>query len=122
MLLSLTKCQLVSTFRSQGIPQNFHRIHQQWQIQHMELEATAIPRHVKVQHIKGTVCVPANSVSRFRAVGLYHDLNANDHQQEFSAPFKPSLSVEPMTHTPLEVNEVSLPLIQKTLCKIMMYI
>ena len=35
------------------------------------LEATTIPRCVKVQHIKGKANVLADSVSRLRAVGLY---------------------------------------------------
>ena len=45
-------------------------------------------------------------MSRLRAVGLYHDLDFKDHQQEFSAPFKPLLPGEPTAHMPLEVNEV----------------
>ena len=51
------------------------------------LEATAIPRCVKVHHIKGIANVLADSVSRLRAVGLYHDLDSKDCQQEFSSPF-----------------------------------
>ena len=39
-------------------------------------------------------------------LGLYHALDFMDHQQEFSAPFKPLPSVEPVTHMPLEVNEI----------------
>ena len=45
------------------------------------------------------------TVSRLRAVGLYHDLDLKDHQQEF-VPFEPLPPVKPMTHMPLEVNEV----------------
>ena len=45
-------------------------------------------------------------MSRLRAVGLYHDLDFNDQQQEFSTPFQPLLPVEPMTHMLLEVNKV----------------
>ena len=63
------------------------------------LEATAIPRCIQVQHIKGIANVPVDSMSRLRAVGFYRDLDFKDDQQEFSAPF------EPMTHTPLEINE-----------------
>ena len=46
----------------------------------------AICRCVKVQHIKGIANVLADSVSRLRAVGLYHNLDPKDHQQEFSSP------------------------------------
>ena len=66
------------------------------------LEATAIPRRVKVQHIIGIPNVLADSVSRLRAVGLYHDLDFKDHQQEFSA-LPPVVSA---THMPLVMNEV----------------
>ena len=45
-------------------------------------------------------------MSRLRAVGLYHDLDFKDHQQEFSAPFEPLPPVQPVTHMPLDVNEV----------------
>ena len=43
---------------------------------------------------------------RLRAVGLYHDLDFKDHQQEFSAPFEQLPPGELMTHMPLKVNEV----------------
>ena len=39
-------------------------------------------------------------MSRLRAVGLYHDLDLKDHQQEFSAPYEPLPPVEQVTHTP----------------------
>ena len=45
-------------------------------------------------------------MSRLRAVGLYHDLNAMDHQQEFSSPFEPLPHVEQVTHMPTQVNEI----------------
>ena len=44
------------------------------------LEATTVPRHVKVLHIKGIAIILADFVSRLRAVGLYHDLNFKDSQ------------------------------------------
>ena len=66
------------------------------------LEAAAIPRCVKVLYIKEIANILADSVSRLRVGGLYHDLELNDHQQEFSAPFEPLPPVELM---PLEVNE-----------------
>ena len=70
------------------------------------IEATATPRCVKVQHIKGIANVLSDSLSRLRAVGLYHDLNSKDGQQEFSSPFEPLPPVEQATHMPIEVNEI----------------
>ena len=70
------------------------------------VEAIAIPRHVKVQHIKGIANVLADSVSRLKAVGLYHEPDFNHHEQEFSTPFEPLPPVELVTHMPLEVNEI----------------
>ena len=46
------------------------------------LEAAAIPGHLKVQHIKGIANALADSVSRLRTVGLYHDPDSRDHQQD----------------------------------------
>ena len=63
-------------------------------------EAAAIPRRVKVQHIKGIASVLADVVSGVKAVGIYHDIDSNDLQQEFSTPFEPLPLVEPVTHTP----------------------
>ena len=68
-------------------------------------EAAAIPRKVKVQHKKRIVNILADSVSRLTAVGIYHDIDSNDHEQEFSTPFKPLPPVEPVIHTLLEVND-----------------
>ena len=70
------------------------------------LEVAAFPRRVKVQHIKGIANTLANLVSRLRAVGLYHDIDSEDYQQELSVQFELLLPVEPTTHTPLEVSEV----------------
>ena len=63
-----------------------------------------IPRCVKVQHIKGRANILADSVSG--AVGLYHDLDFKDSQQELRTPFEPLPPVEPSTHTPIEVYEI----------------
>ena len=65
-----------------------------------------IPRHVTVQHIKGIASVPDDSVSRLRIVGLHHDLDSEDHQQEFSLPFEPLPPLEQTTHMPIQVNEI----------------
>ena len=69
------------------------------------LEAAAIPRRSEVQHINGIANILADSVSRLIAVGIYQDNDSYDYQQEFSTPFKPLPPIEPVTHTPLEVNE-----------------
>ena len=80
------------------------------------LEASAIPIHVKIQHIKGIANVLADSVLRLRAVGLYHDLDSMDCQQEFSSPFEPLPPVKKVTHMPIEVTEISIaPDIEKLL-------
>ena len=39
------------------------------------LEGAAIPRRVKVQHIKGIANILADPISRLKAVGLYHDID-----------------------------------------------
>ena len=69
------------------------------------LEAKTIPRHVKVQHIKGIANILADSVPRLTAVGLYHDLGFKDGLQEFRTPFEPIPPVEQSTHMPIEVQE-----------------
>ena len=70
------------------------------------LEAAAILRRDKVKYIKGIATILANLLSRFKAVGIYHDIDVNNHQQEFSTSFEPLPSVELVPHTLLEVNEV----------------
>ena len=45
-------------------------------------------------------------MSRLRAVGLYHDPDSRDHQQEFSLPFEPLPPVEQVIYMPLEVNDI----------------
>ena len=70
------------------------------------LEATTIPRCVKVQNIKGIANILADSVSRLRTVGLYHDLDFKDGQQELRTPFEPLPPVEQSTHIPTEVQEI----------------
>ena len=43
-------------------------------------------------------------------MGLYHDIDFNDHQQEFSTPFEPLPPAELATHMPLAVNEIFIAL------------
>ena len=59
-----------------------------------------------MQHIKGVANILASSVSRLRAVGLYHDLDYKDGQQELSTPFKPLPPIVQSTHTPIEGHEI----------------
>ena len=67
-------------------------------------QSQTIPRHVKVQHIKGMAKILADSVSRLRAVGLYHNLDFKDNFQDLKTPLKPLPSVKKSTHTPIEVH------------------
>ena len=85
------------------------------------IEAAAIPRHVKDQSVKGIANVLADSVSTLRAVGLYHDLNSKDHQQELSSPFEPLPPVEKVTHMAIELNEIFIAPDIENLTKIMMH-
>ena len=58
-----------------------------------------------MQHIKGIANTLANSVSRFGAVGLYHDFDFKDGHQELRTPFEPLPPFEQSTHTPIKVPE-----------------
>ena len=53
------------------------------------LEATTIPRCVNIQHIMGIANILADSISRLKAVGLYHDLDLHHNQPDLSTPFEP---------------------------------
>ena len=44
---------------------------------------------MKLQHIKGIANILADSVSRLKAVGLYHDLELQHNPPELSIPFEP---------------------------------
>ena len=69
------------------------------------LETAATPRRVKVQHIRGIANVFADSLPRLKSVGLYHVIDSNDHQQEFSTLLELLPPVEPVTDTLIEMNE-----------------
>ena len=69
------------------------------------LEATSVPRCVKVQHIKGIANVLVDPVSRLRAVDLYLDIESKDHQQELSSPFELLPSVEQVTHMKKKIHQ-----------------
>ena len=71
-----------------------------------DLEATTIPRCVKVQHIKGIANILADSVSILRAVGLYHNLELIDNLQELGKVFEPLPPVEQSTHTPIDIHKI----------------
>ena len=53
------------------------------------LEAATIPRCVKLQHVKGIGNILADSVSRPKVVGLYHNLDFQKNQPDFGTPFQP---------------------------------
>ena len=44
------------------------------------LEVVAIPRRVKVQHAKEIANILMDSVSRPKGVGIFHDIDSDDHQ------------------------------------------
>ena len=106
MFILLTKCQTTLHSDHKPVLTFFigHTDNDKFNI--YGLKAAAIPRIVKVQHIKGIANVFADPVSSLKAVGLYHDISSIDHQQEFSTSFEPLPPVEPVTHTPIEVHEV----------------
>ena len=106
MFILITKCQPTSILRPQTTSKIFTRHTNNDKCNTWGIEATAIPRRVKVKHIKGKAIVLADSVSMLRAVGFYHDIDLKDHQQEFSMPSEPLPPFEPASHTPLEVDEV----------------
>ena len=66
----------------------------------------SLPQTFKVQHTKEIANVLADSVSRLRTVGLCHDLDSKDHQQEFRISFEPLPHVQQVTHMPIEVKEI----------------
>ena len=70
------------------------------------LEAAAVTRCVKVQHIGGMADILADYVSRLRAVGHCYDLNFKDNLQDLRAPFGPLPLTGQSTHTPVEVHEI----------------
>ena len=95
-----TKCQITCMLRPQTITKkNFTGHTDSDKCNIRGLEAAATSRRVKVQNIKGIANILADSVSRLKAVGIYHDIDSNDHQHEFSTPLEPLPPVEPVTHT-----------------------
>ena len=110
LILSLDQKPLLKIFTGHTDNEKCHK----W-----GLEATAIQRHVKVEHIKRIANVLADTVSRLRAVGLSHYLDSKDCQQEFRSPFEPFPPVEQVIHITIEVNEIFIsPDIEKTHTKL----
>ena len=70
-----------------------------------------------MQHIKGIANILADSVSRLKAVGLYHDLDFQNSQQEFGTPFEPLPPTEQATHTPIIVHKIFIKPDVETLAK-----
>ena len=72
-----------------------------------DLEAATIPRHVELKHIKCIANILADSVSRLKAVGLYHDLGFQKGQPDLGSPFEPLPPVKQTMCSPLELSEMS---------------
>ena len=62
------------------------------------LEATTIPRCVKLQYIKGIANILTDLISRLKAVGLYHDLDFHKSQPNLGMPSAPLPPVEHTTY------------------------
>ena len=77
----------------------------------MGLEATTIPRHIKVQVIKGIADSLVNSVSRLRAVGLNHNLDFKNGQRELGTAFKTLPPIQQSTPSLIEFMKFSLNMI-----------
>ena len=82
-----------------------------------DLEAATIPKRLKVQHIKNIAIILADSVSRLKAVGLYHDLDFQNSQPELGTTFETLPPMEQATHTPVTVHKISIEPNVKTLAK-----
>ena len=72
---------------------------------------------LKVQHIKDIANILADSVSRLKAVELYHDLDFQNSQLKLGTTFEPSSPVKHATHTPIEVHENFIKLNIETLAQ-----
>ena len=70
------------------------------------LKAATFPRCVKVQHFRGMANILPDSVSRLRAVSLYHDLKFKEDLQDLRTPFEPLPPIEQSTHIPVEFDEI----------------
>ena len=71
------------------------------------LEATTIHRCIKLQYIKGIANILADSVSRLKAVGLYHDLDFQKSQPDLGTPFEPLPPVEQAMYSTIVVCNIS---------------
>ena len=80
----------------------------------MLLTFHTIPRCIKLQQIKGIANILADSVSRLKAVGLYHDLDLQKNQPDFGTPFEPLPPVEEAMHASIVVHEISIKTMYKT--------
>ena len=119
MFILLRKCQPICMLRWQTTTKNFTGHTDNDKCNAWGLEAAAIPRWVKVQHIKGIANIFAESVSRLKAVGIYHDIDSNDHPQELSTPFEPYLLLNQYLIHCFKWMKFSLHLTLNKLCKLM---
>ena len=79
----------------------------------MLLTFHTIPRCIKLQQIKGIANILADSVSRLKAAGLYHDLDLQKNQPDFGTPFEPLPPVEEAMHASIVVHEISIKTMYK---------
>ena len=70
-----------------------------------------------MQHIKGIANILADSVSRLKAVGLYHDLDIQNIQPELGSTFEPLPTMEQETQTLVIVHEIFIKPDVETLAK-----
>ena len=61
--------------------------------------------------------IVADSFSRLKAVGLYHDLDFQNSQQELGTPFEPLPPVDQATHMPITVHKIFIKPDIETLAK-----
>ena len=81
------------------------------------LETPTIPRCVTVHHIKGIANILADSLSRLKAVELYHNLDFQNSQPKLWTPFEPLLPMQQTNHTPIIVHEIFIKPNVETLAK-----
>ena len=70
-----------------------------------------------MQHIKGLANILADSVSRLKAAGLYHDLAFQVSQAELGTPFELLPPMEQGTCTPITEHEIFIKPNVETLAK-----
>ena len=60
----------------------------------------------KMKNINGIANILADSVSRLKAAGLYHDLDFPKSQPDLGTPFEPLPSIGQAMHSPIVVHKI----------------